>query len=381
MLGSRLLSTPPLLIFAAWFVFASLPEKLMAFQSIRAINKAGLVSAPVPQDPHELVTGPVQVAALPTDREAALSLLRRASDNAISHQPAMDPFNFTVSFMASGQLTYTGQGELTETWKSGQSWRVTERIGDYSLVRVGYSGKIADEKPVSMIPMRAQMLRNEVMWRTSSTVNGAGTAQIRTSAAQWNGKPVTCVLLSHVGGAAAQVQSRLWEESEYCIANDSGLLQIHSIAPGTYTVFEYGKNLRFHGKSLPDHIATFVAGAQAIEADLSIADFSADSAGLLIQTPEMVANGRPAIALSGPLVIPIDVPITGSAATIQPVVLHGELDAQGNMLDIEVSAAADPKLTSSALDAAKKLKLGRTGASQVYTLVRFIPASPAQYQP
>ena len=46
--------------------------KLMAFQS-----KAGLVTAPVPPDPHELVTGPVQIAALPSDREAALSLLRR----------------------------------------------------------------------------------------------------------------------------------------------------------------------------------------------------------------------------------------------------------------------------------------------------------------
>jgi hypothetical protein len=369
MLKSKL----PLFMFAAWLVFAALPDKLMAFQS-----KAGLVTAPVPLDPHELVTGLVQIAALPSDREAALSLLRRASDNAISHQPTMNPFNFTVSFVANGHLTYTGQGELTETWKSGQNWRVTERIGDYSLVRVGYSGQIADEKPISMIPMRAQMLRNEVMWRASSTVNAAGTAQIRTSASQWNGKPVTCVLISHVGGAAAQVQSRLWEESEYCIANDSGLLQTHSVAPGVYTVFDFGKNLTFHGKSLPDHITTYVAGAQANQADLSIADFSADSAGLLIQTQEMLANGRPAIALSEPLMIPIDLPSTGSTGTIQPVVLHVELDAQGNVHDVELSATADAKLTSAALDAAKKLKLGRTGANQAYIIVRFIPASPTQ---
>lgn len=369
MLKSKL----PLCIFAAWFVFASLPDKLIAFQS-----KAGVVTAPVPPDSHELVTGPVQIAALPSEREAALSLLRHASDNAISHQPAMNPFNFTVSFVANGQLTYTGPGELTETWKSGQNWRVTERIGDYSLVRVGYSGQIADEKPVSMIPLRAQMLRSEVMWRASSAVNTAGTAQIRTSASQWNGKPVTCVLISHVSGAAAQVQSRLWEESEYCIANDSGLLQTHSVIPGTYTVFDYGKNLTFHGKSLPDHITMYAAGAQANQADLSIADFSADSAGLLIQTPEMLANGRPTTALSDSQVIPINIPNPGSTGIIQPVALHAELDARGNMLDVELSATSDAKLTSAALDAAKKLKAGRTGASQAYILVRFIPASSMQ---
>ena len=163
---------------------------LWAFQPVRRVtNRADL---PVPADPYELVTSTIQVPTLPADRDADLSLLRRAADNAISHQPTMNPFDFKVTFVASGKLNYTGQGELTETWKSGQNWRVTEQIGDYSLIRLGYSGKAADEHPVNLIPMRAQMLRNEVMWRTSNAINSTGTSFIRTAVAQWNGKPVTC---------------------------------------------------------------------------------------------------------------------------------------------------------------------------------------------
>jgi hypothetical protein len=119
-------------------------------------------------------------------------------------------------------------------------------------VRFGYSGRIADQQRISMIPMRAQMLWNEVLWAAAAAVNGPGAAGIRTAPAQWNGKPVTCLLISGVTASPyVERQSRLWEENEYCIANDSGLLQIHSFAPGTYTVFSYSKNLQFHGKPWP----------------------------------------------------------------------------------------------------------------------------------
>ena len=323
------------------------------------MNRADL---PIPADPYELVTSTIQVPTLPADRDAALSLLRRAADNAISHQPTMNPFDFKVTFVASGKLNYTGQGELTETWKSGQNWRVTEQIGDYSLIRLGYSGKAADEHPVNLIPMRAQMLRNEVMWRTSNAINSAGTSFIRTAVAQWNGKPVTCILLSHASAAAAQAQSRLWEETEYCIANDTGLIQLHSAAPGTYTVFVYTKNVNFHGKSLPDHLSTFVAGVQVIDADLTITDLSADP-------PATTATGRSAIALSDAMVMPLNIPGPSNA----DIMIHAELDADGNVTDAEVSAASDPKLASSALDAVKQMKLGRTGQSQAYIHVRYTP--------
>lgn len=327
-------------------------------------------SAPVPADQHELVTGGVQVASTPADRLAALNLLRSAADNGVSHKPKMEPFHFQAQFTATGNLSYTGSGDLGEIWMSGQSWRVTENLGSYSFARVGYAGQTVDQIPVTMIPMRAQMLRNEIMWVTA--VNDAGTQQIRTAAAQWNGKAVTCILLSNVSGAATQSQSRLWEESEYCVANDSKLLQIHSPVPGTYAVFDYSKNLQFHGKAMPDQITIFVNGNQAVDSNFNIADPTSSDQSLLAITPGS-ASGRPSVPLSDARVISLNV-AGASGNTIEPVMLHLQLGPEGGVLESEVSASSDPSLTSKALETIKSIPLGMIG-SHAYVNMRFVPAS------
>ncbi len=333
-------------------------------------SEAALPFAPLPADPHELANGGVQVASTPTDRLAAFNLLREAAENSVSHRPKMEPFSFQVSFTASGNVSYTGSGELTEIWMSGQNWRITESLGGWSMVRTGYSGKIADQQPVSMIPMRAQMLRNEVMWATS--INAIGARQIRTVAAQWNSQPVTCILLSPTAGAGAQTTSRSWDENEYCVDNH-GRLQIHSIVPGTYAIFGYGKNLQFHGKPMADHIAIYVNGEEVIDSNFSIGDPSADDQALLV--PPQTATRRPAVALSMPGKIPINVEAGVTGNTIEPVILHAQLDSHGAVTETEVSASADPALTQRAMDTVKAINFGGGGVSHAYLIVRFLPAA------
>jgi hypothetical protein len=335
---------------------------------VKASGAGETASAPVPVDPHELSSTGVQLESTPAERLQSLKLLRAAADKGISHRPNMRPFHFQASFTASGNLSYTGSGELSETWMSGQSWRVTESLGNYSFSRIGNSGHTADQTPVSMIPMRAQMLRNEILWAT--TVNDAGTRQIRTAAAQWNGKPVTCILLSG-GSGTAQTQSRLWEESEYCIDNDSGLLQIHSPVPGTYAVLGYTKNLQFHGTPMPDRIAIYVNGNEAVDSSLSVADPSAANQSLLAVTPEMLANRESSVVLSDARVITISLPGT-SGSVAEPVMLHAQLGPMGALLEAEVSATANPALNQKALDAIKKMPFGMLG-SHAYVNVRFLP--------
>jgi hypothetical protein len=339
----------------------------------RAVSESSLAVAPVPSDPNEPVTGNVVSRTEPADRVAALSLLRHAAANGVTHNPNMNPFDLKVTFNASGHLKYIGPGQLSETWLSGQNWRVTESIGNYSLVRLGYSGRIGDQQPVSMIPMRAQMLRSEALW-ASGQVNGAATAGIRTAATQFNGQPVTCILLSGVTGAMAQTQSRLWEENEYCISSATGLLQVHSAAPGTYTVFGYTKNLQFHGKTLPDHLTTYVAGSRVIDADLTITD-PAVSQDQLTLTQAMIANARSGMVLSEGMRMPMNVPGPASLSAIQIAMVHAELDAQGNVTDLELSAASDAGLVQSALDAVKQMSFGGGGQSHAYIKVRFVPVS------
>lgn len=327
--------------------------------------------APIPADPHELVTGAIHAATTPADRLAALNLLRAAADKAVSHKPQMKPFHFQASFTASGSVTYTGAGELSEIWMSGQSWRVTETLGNYSLDRIGYSGKSVDQKPVTFIPMRAQMLRNEIMWATA--INAAGAQQIRTAAASWNGSPVTCILISGSGASALQSQTRLWVENEYCISNDSKLLQIHSMAPGTYAVFGYSRNLQFHGNATPDQIAIFVSGNQVIESNFSITDPAPADQSLLAVTPEMVAKGRPSVILSEGRII--NLPSEGaSGSVVEPVMLHVQLGPQGEVTDAELSAAANPSLVEQALSIVKNNHFGPPGG-HLYVNVRFTPAT------
>lgn len=328
--------------------------------------------APVPADPHELASEGVQVVTAPADRLAALSLLRSAADSSVSHRPKMQPFKFQASFTANGSLTYSGTGELTELWMSGQSWRVTESLGNYSMGRIGFSGRTVDDKPVSLIPMRAQMLRNEILWETA--INNAGYERIRTAVGQWNGKPVTCVLLSNETGPATQIPSRLWDENEYCMANDTQLLQIHSIVPGTYAVFGYSKSKQFHGKPMADRITIFVNGAQAIDSNFTITDPSQSDQTLLAVSPQTAMNARPSVALSDARVMTINVE-GASGNTIEPVMIHLQLGPQGTPLEAEVSATANASLTQKALEIAKATNIGAGALSHAYLNVRFLPAA------
>lgn len=328
---------------------------------------------PVPPDPHELVTGEVRIASTPADRAAALTLLGRALQNAPSHATGTPPFRFDVSFSAAGPSAYTGTGLLTETWLSGTSWRWTADLGGSSVIRVGSNGRKVDEKHVSEIPMRAYMLRNAIFWRYQPP---ALDAQIRTATVTWNGKPVTCLLTSGMVGQAAQTQARLWEEREFCIDNASGLLQIHSIAPGTYTVYGYSRDLQFHGRSMADSITIYANGSQVADASFSIADAGTVDPALLTPTPEMIANG-PAIQTASPVRFAINVPNPFPSRTIEPVIVHAEVNPAGNVMEEEVSAASDPALAQIALDLVKQTNLPHSGLfqRQVYINVRFHPAS------
>ena len=323
---------------------------------------------PLPPDPHELATGAVSVAATPADRAAALTLLGRALQNTSSHDAGTPPFRFDAPFTSSA-----GSGELTETWLSGNSWRFTVDLGSYSLVRIGSNRLKIDGTHVSQIPGRAYMLRNAIFWKYQPPQVDA---QIRTAAAEWNGKPVTCLLTSKVEGPAANTQARLWEEREFCIDNASGLLQIHSIAPGTYSVYGYSRNLQFHGRSLPDRITIFVNGAQVADAEFTVTDAGTVDPVLFAPTAEMLANG-PVIQTMSPARFPIDVPNPLPSKIIQPVIVHAEVDPAGNLLEEEVSAASDPVLAQAALDVVKATNLPHTAFTQreEYINVRFHPAS------
>ena len=234
------ISTTAILTVSAWFAILWFPllgesqisrfgmpvqMQVSAVQPRRRAQGApvppGTLVAPVPQDPHEPVTTHVTTAATPGDRANLLALLERAKQNADLHMPGTAPFSLAVTFVAGGDVTYVGSGELTETWLSGQSWRWTANLGNYSQVRIGSGMRGFDEQQVRVIPMRVKMLRQALFWPIGGNTS---TVMLRKAAVQWNGKPTTCILIGKP--YSPSVSGRDWTETEYCIDNASGLLQV-----------------------------------------------------------------------------------------------------------------------------------------------------------
>jgi hypothetical protein len=346
---------------------------MMAFRTPQRIPlgappRARLASVPLPADPHEPVVGGVQTPATPEARASALSLLEFARENGQTHRAGTPPYIIKASFSATGNSVSGGSGELTETWLSGQLWRWTATMGNYSVARSRTFGSASGEQYPGVVPMRVHMLRNAIFWAIQQTTLN----QIRTAAVELNGKPATCILVS--GVVAPAEETRLWEEEEYCVDNASKLLQVQSVAPGTYVVYGYG-NAQFHGRSSPTRISIYVAGFLVLDAQVSITDPVGVDPSQLQPTPEMIAKG-PASVLGLPVRLPMEVPSASVSGAAKPVIVHAAADGEGNVVEEELSSTADPALVQAALDFVRKSKFPQQGNQrQLYINVKFVPVS------
>ena len=285
------------------------------------------------------------------------------------HIAGTPPFRLDATFLASGDVSYVGSGALSETWLSGQQWRWTANLAEYSQSRIGRGQIGFDEQRVPAVPMRVHMLREAIFWPLQFAAN----PRLRIAATQWNGKPATCVLLG--GELGSTVQSRLWNEQEYCIDNTSGLLQVKSPAPGTYLVYEYGKNLDFHGRFIPHRITGFVGGIPVLDAQVTIADAGSVDEKTLTPTAEMLAAG-PGITLAAGQKFLINAPDSFASDVIQTVIVHAELAPAGNVLEEEVSTSADPRLSQTALDLVRQHGFPPALTQrEVYVSVGFVPVA------
>ena len=324
-------------------------------------------SLPVPTDPHELVTGPVQIASTPAERAAAFGLLERAKQNADMHMPGAAPFNVKVNFNANGSGAFTGPGTISELWFSGRQWRYDQTLAGYSESRVSTNGRIA-AKGIESLPLRVVMLRSAMFWPVGGNPSNFS---VRTAAAQWNARPVTCLLLS--GMTPAPTPGRLWEETEYCVDNATGLLQIFSRAPGTYVVYGYAGNLEFHGRQVPDQITMYVAGKSVLDGTVSISDANPADVASIAADAAMVSTPTNGMNMRFPLLGNPD-----AGTVYKPVIVNVTIDRQGQVAEAEVSAAADPTLASQALDMVKKANFGPSDSwRQAYINVRFTSGTPA----
>jgi hypothetical protein len=312
-----------------------------------SFSQTTLETAPLPYDPWELATGPNVVQDTPEKRALVLNLLERARQNSAMHTPGTAPFTIKISFNSTGGDSHSqGHGELEETWLDGQTWRWSARLGEYSQLRIFYEGAAYDDKPRGHMPLRLQMVRNSVFW---PIVGNFSASLIRMATAKWEGTAVVCILISGSGNDATATPGRRWEESEYCIDPKTGLLRIHSEAPGIYSVYDYNGGIQFHGRVLPRQTTIVEGGSSVLQIHLDTLEDANNDSNQFVPTKKMLSHGPGAIMV-GPFRFPEFVRTPpGYSGAIQPVIVHAILDQKGKVLDAEVVQTSDPALAAAAL--------------------------------
>lgn len=336
--------------------------------------------APVPSDPLELATGPVQVADSPDKRAAILAFLERARQNDNLHAPVGAPFDLKVSFVSSGQSLYNGPGEMEEVWMAPRTWRWTARLGDYSQSRIYHNGVAYDTNAHAYLPLRLQMVRSAIFWPVSGNFAGL---LIRTAAASWKGAPVTCALVSGTRSEVTTIPGRRWQEEEFCVDPKSGLLQTYSMAPGIYNVYDYSNAFQFHGSTIARQISIVENGSPVVQVQLE----GLQDAGPLDPasfTPTAEMHG-PGVVIRGPFRFAQSVANAQvTSGTIQPVIVHALLDVTGKVLEAESLQVADTSLSEAALQLVRTnnygpptLRAEMPVQREVFINVQFLPQQPS----
>ena len=344
--------------------------------------------APVPADAHELATGPIEAPSTPTQISDIFDLIDRARTNMIIYRSGDLAFTSKVSFTSSGgpfaagsANANAGAGKIEDTLLPSGKERWSASLGNFSIVRI-FDGNLAyDEKSPGPIPLRIQMLCAAIWWPFTSAMTQDS---VRTTSSTWDGKKVTCVLLSHNSGPPPPA-GRGWNETEFCVDPKSHLLEVYSEVPGVYVVYDYHGAAQFHGRTLPRHITIFQGGSETpgAPAASAVIDAHVDSiedAGAV--DPRAFQPPPTATAPGALLVAPVHAQAPGilaSVAMIEPMIVHATVGDDGAVMEEEPLQVFDPALSRVALDLVRRTRFmqkilsGRPGQRDMYVEVDFLP--------
>jgi len=322
--------------------------------SLAAFGKNIPRTAPVPADPLEIVTGQIQVADKPAIREPVLQLIARARDS-YALRSAGHGYDLKVTFTVNsgGQTEYDGAWNMEDVFDPQQGLRWTaETAAGYSTTRISSNGMFYAEGTASTIPLRLQEAR-AALFDAIPSADYVDHDFIRTSTSAYHGAQVTCVLLMDPGNAANATPTRRWEETEECINPRSGLLQVHSQAPGRYFAYDYSDAPRLGDYVLPRKVTVTEAGKIVSEITVdSLVELPAADPSLFVPTEQMLANG-PAIATRGAQKIwRFSGPGPFSpGATAHPVCVFGLVTSSGQLVEAHSLQPSDPNSQRAVEDA------------------------------
>jgi hypothetical protein len=332
-----------------WLIVSALP--LAAFAQVTLPNTPKI--AAVPADPLELATGPVQ-AGTTSSRAAALQLLTRAR-NAYALRNSHQAWNLKVRFTASsqGETNYDGDWEMEDVFAPGRGvhWTATSSAG-YAITGIFAPDATYADAAGKTIPLRLQEAR-AMLFNPLPSVAYADGGSIRTVAATFHGSPVICLLLTRSRTSQNPALGRGWDEAEECIDSQSGLLQVHSEAPGRYAVYEYTNATQLGNHRLPQTVTITEGGRVVSKISVqSLQGISAPDPGLFTPTDEMKAAGQATAMTSVRQISRMQGqgPYT-AAMTVRPICVFGIVTPAGQLVEAHSLQPSDPNSEAAVKDA------------------------------
>ena len=316
---------------------------------------------PVPADALELVTGEAQPVQDAQQRIAAISLLNKARD--LSNVRAQ-PYDLRTSFSTTGGPGPDGNWMLQDTAR-GRGYRWTADGPNYSAINL-YPDSIANglygNQPSGILPLRLMQVRAAIFF-TYPMVGPQ--ASVRTATGSLNGAEQRCLLIVIGAGNRSFAGGRNWEESEYCVDAQSGLLTTYSPVPGLFVRYDYSSAIRFHNKSIPTAFIISEGGRTVAEArTISVTDPPA-STDAMFSPGGLKALGAGRAMNPGfnmPVVMPVPgrpFPDSNENAAMQVVTLHGNVSGEGRLSEVEILASSDASLNQVALENANTITQSR----------------------
>ena len=144
------------------------------------------------------------------------------------------------------------------------------------------------------------MVRNSVFW---PMVSNFAPSLMRMATAKWEGTEIACILISGGGNDATATPVRRWEENEFCIDPKTGLLRIHSEAPGIYSIYDYNGAMEFHGRVVPRQTTIVEGGTSVLQIHLEDIQDANNDPNQFVPTKKMLSHGPGAIMV-GPFRFP-----------------------------------------------------------------------------
>ena len=309
---------------------------------------------PVPSDPLELAAGKMKVASTPASRTAMLQLLARARDSYSLRADGLG-YDLKIAFAVDslGQTDYDGTWEMEEVFTPGQGFHWTAKTpAGYAIARISANGQLYGEGTANEVPLRVQEARG-LLINPLPSASYASRESIRMFTATFHKISVTCVLLSTSKKGVTPALGRGWEESEECIDPQTGLLQMHSEAPGRYVVYDYSNAPQLDGHVLPRTVTVTEGGRIVSKISVeTLEGITAADPGLFVPTDEMKARGRATAmtALTKISRVLGNGPVT-SAITIRPVCVFGVVTPTGQLVEAHSLQPSDPNSQAAVEDA------------------------------